>query len=447
MTLLQARSWRRPSAAVPELADSAATDSYRLACAFMLVMALVTVDVFNVLDRGWPPVAADAGGAGGGSAERYLILLIPIVAIIWMRMKAPSLFVRAPSGSDLLLALLYLLGMGGTYVGLAFLGTTDTLRPVFLPMVLGLLYLLTLHPPRDREVTRIIDWLGLIGLVYVIANFLVNYGILPGLLQYKQYRNASVAYVALAAVAAFVRGRRRRLLLVLVLTGAIFVSYPSATTVLVALTVLLTLFLTGRRATGLRSILVVGVVVLMGVVAVANFEKGVRITSDYFSAVGKVDANAGRLDLWTAGIERWQESPFVGSVFSGEAVAVRSRDQRALPYHNDFVLFLAEGGLLGAGILVAFIVMVEITLVRRYRRFMKGGDQDRADLLRIILCTINAFLMTMLFNPVLPGASRSATIFGLYAIAMSLGDPGEVPEVEPDIELDWVLSAPVAPSS
>ena len=95
----------------------------------------------------------------------------------------------------------------------------------------------------------------------------------------------------------------------------------------------------------------------------------------------------------------------MGSVFSGEAVAVRSRDQRALPYHNDFVLFLAEGGLLGAGILVAFIVMVEITLVRRYRRFVRGGDQDRADLLRIILCTINAFLMTMLFNPVLPGAS------------------------------------------
>lgn len=447
MSLLQARSWRRSSAAVPELADSVATDSYRLACAFMLVMALVTVDVFNVLDRGWPPVAADAGGAGGGSAERYLILLIPVVAIIWMRMKAPSLFVRAPSGSDLLLGLLYLLGMGGTYVGLAFLGTTDTLRPVFLPMVLGLLYLLTLHPPRDREVTRIIDWLGLIGLVYVIANFLVNYGILPGVLQYKQYRNASVAYVAMAAVAAFVRGRRRRLLLVLVLTAAIFVSYPSATTVLVALTVMLTLFLTGRRATGLRSIVVVGVVVLVGVVAVANFQKGVRISSDYFSAVGKVDANAGRLDLWSAGIERWQESPFVGSVFSGEAVAVRSRDQRALPYHNDFVLFLAEGGLLGEGILVAFIVMVEITLVRRYRRFVKGGDQDRADLLRIILCTINAFLMTMLFNPVLPGASRSATIFGLYAIAMSLGDPGEVPEVEPDIELDWVLNPPVAPSS
>ncbi len=177
----------------------------------------------------------------------------------------------------------------------------------------------------------------------------------------------------MAAVAAFVRGRRRRLLLVLVLTAAIFVSYPSATTVLVALTVLLTLFLTGRRATGLRSIVVVGVVVLMGVVAVANFQKGVRITSDYFSAVGKVDANAGRLDLWTAGIERWQESPFVGSVFSGEAVAVRSRDQRALPYHNDFVLFLAEGGLLGAGILVAFIVLVEITLVRRYRRFIRAG--------------------------------------------------------------------------
>ena len=404
MSLLQARSWRRPSAAVPELADSVATDSYRLACAFMLVMALVTVDVFNVLDRGWPPVAADAGGAGGGSAERYLILLIPIVAIIWMRMKAPSLLVRAPSGSDLRARP----PLPARHGRDATSGSRSSARPT--PSApsssrwcSGLLYLLTLHPPRDREVTRIIDWLGLIGLVYVIANFLVNYGILPGLLQYKQYRNASVAYVALAAVAAFVRGRRRRLLLVLVLTAAIFVSYPSATSVLVALTVLLTLFLTGRRATGLRSIVVVGVVVLMGVVAVANFQKGVQITSDYFSAVGKVDANAGRLDLWTAGIERWQESPFIGSVFSGEAVAVRSRDQRPCRTTTTSCCSSPRAGCSGAGILVAFIVMAEITLVRRYRRFVRWGDQDRADLLRIILCTSNAFLMTMLFNPVLPG--------------------------------------------
>jgi O-antigen ligase len=433
MSLLQVTSRRRQNVVIPELDATTATDSYRLARSFLFLMSLVTIDAFNWMDR--------------GGAMRYLVLLVPFSTIVWMRLQVPSLYVRAPAGSDLVLGVLCLLGLGGSYVGVAFLGTIDTVRPVFLPMLLGLLYLFTLHEPRDAEVRRTLDWLGLIGLAYVIMNALVNLGVLPGLLQYKQYRNASVAYVALAVAAAFVTGRRRRLLLILVLTAAIFVTYPSATTLLVGLTVVATLFLTGRRATGLRSVVVVGIVILVGVVAVANFQKGVKLSSDYFAAVGKADANAGRLDLWTAGIERWQESPFVGSVFSGEAVAVRSRDDRTLPYHNDFVLFLAEGGLMGEGLLIAFIVLTEITLVRRYRRFIQVGQQDRADLLRIILTVLNAFFMAMLFNPVLPGASRSATIFGLYAIAMSLGDPGKAPASEPDVELDWVLNAPVAPSS
>jgi len=433
MSLLQARS---QGAVYPVLRASVTgpSDAYRLARSFMFLMSLAVVDAFNVLDR--------------GGAMRYLVLLIPIVTMIAIRMREPSMMMRSPAASDVALGILYVMGLGGSLFGVAFLGTVDTVRPAFLPMLLGLLYLFTLREPSDGEVGRTMNWLGWIGLVYVLMNAAVNLEILPGLLQYKQYRNASFAFVALAIGAAFVTGRRRRLLLIVVLTAIVFVTYPSATSLLIILSVGLTLFLTGRRATGLRSIVITALVLLFAVFAIANFQKGVKFTSDYFAAVGKVDANAGRIDLWTSGIEKFQASPLVGSVFSGSAVAVRSRDQKELPYHNDFVLFAAEGGLMGFGLLLGWMVLTEIEIVRRYRRFIRIGQQDRADLLRVLLVCLNAFYVAMLFNPVLPGASRSATVFGLYAIAMSLGDPGLTRRVEgADAVRALGISEPAAPSS
>lgn len=408
------------------------TDAYRLAGSFLILMSLVTVDVFNVLDR--------------GGAMRYLILLVPIVTVVLARMRQPSLVVRRPIRSDVVLLVLFVLGLGGSMVGLAFLGTQDTVRPVFLPMMLGLLYLLTIREPTEAEVGRILRWLGWIGVVYVGMNAAVNTSLLPGLLAFKQYRNASFAYVALALACAFVLKKRGRLFTLTLLTAVIFATYPSATSLLVMVTICLTLFVTGQRASTLRSLVLGVTVALVAVVALANFQTGVQITSRYFNAVGKADANAGRLDLWTAGFERWRESPWIGRVFSGDAVAIRSRDEKALPYHNDYVLFLAEGGLLGAGLLLAWMCLFEVTLLRRYRGFVRSGQQDHANLLRVILVCMNAFFVAMVFNPVLPGASRSATVFGLYAIAMSLGKPAE-PEADgaPRVATRGVI-ARVAPS-
>jgi O-antigen ligase len=159
--------------------------------------------------------------------------------------------------------------------------------------------------------------------------------------------------------------------------------------------------------------------------------------------VDKANANSGRLDLWTEGLERWGEAPVFGSGFAGEVTAVRSRDEKALPFHNDFVLFLANGGIVGLGLLITWIVMTELTILRRYRGFVRAGDLGRAGLLRAILVCLNAFVVAMAFNPVLPGASRSATIFGLYAIAMSVGEP---PPGRRRAAEQAALSEPVAPS-
>jgi hypothetical protein len=87
------------------------------------------------------------------------------------------------------------------------------------------------------------------------------------------------------------------------------------------------------------------------------------------------------------------------------------------------VLFLAKGGLVGLLLLLAFILALERSLLRRYFAFAEAGDDVRASLLRLLLVGFNGFLVSMAFNPVLQGFSRSATIFAMYGIAMLVGTP------------------------
>ena len=397
----------------PDLATASgrpsATDSYRLAVAFLLIMAASAVDVFDHLDR--------------GGLARYGILLIPVAAVVLNRLRFPSTLVRAPSSSDTVLSVLFAAGLIGSLFGARYLGTVVTARSVFLPMALGLLYLTTIEEPTGYEVDRLVGWLSLIGGVYAAMNALVNLEVFPALLEFKQYRNASVAYVVMGLVASATLGLRARTLAIAVCAIVIFITYPSATAILIVGAVGLTWYVTSPRASGLRPLVVTGAFLGVTILAMMNFNTGVRITGEYFAAVDKADANSGRLDLWADGIARFTASPVVGSAFTGEIVAVRARDGAVLPYHNDFILFLAGGGLLGIALFVGWIALTEVTLVRRYRGFVQHADRERARLLRVILVTLNAFFVALCFNPVLPGTSRSATIFGLYAIAMSVGMP------------------------
>lgn len=413
---------------------TASTDTYVLWRAYLLVMLAASFDVYDWLDR----------SVQGGS-NRYLIIAVPLVAAAWIRLRHPGFFVRRPMPSDIVLFALFIFGLGGSLIGVALLGTVENARPVFLPMMVAFLYLLTIDDPTDREVSTTLNWLSWIATAYTAMNAIVNLQLLPGLLLFKQYRNASVSMVALAVATAVVLGNRRRLALVLALAAVIFVTYPSATSVLVGASVVLTFYITGKRSSGLRTIVVVVSVVTVSVLALANFDRGVELADRYFAVVDKTNANSGRLDLWSEGLERWREAPIFGNGFAGEVTAVRERDDRSLPFHNDFVLFLANGGIVGLGLLVAWVVLTELTLLRRYRGFVRAQDMRRAGVLRAILVCLNAFVVAMAFNPVLPGASRSITIFGLYAIAMSLGDPSQIDRRS--VARGSEVSEPVAPSA
>jgi O-antigen ligase len=158
------------------------------------------------------------------------------------------------------------------------------------------------------------------------------------------------------------------------------------------------------------------------VILVLNFSTGVRLSSDYFSLVGKSDNTSSRLAVWTAGMERFEESPLYGEVFSGPGVttAVRELGGRRfqLPYHNDYIHFLANGGLIGFGLLIGWIVLTELTVLRRHTSFTAAGEYSRAGLLRTLLVGYNAFFVTAAFNPTLTGVSRAASIFSIYALIM-----------------------------
>ena len=344
---------------------------------------------------------------------------------------------------------LFALGLAGSLVGSVLLGAQQTARPTFLPMFLGLLALLVVQPPTDPEVGKMLHWLSNLGFVYIIMNALVNVGILP-FSQYQQYRNASVAFLVIGLGAAAAAGQRRRLAVESVLAAVVFITYPSATMVLALLVLGFTLYLTTERASTLRSVIFGGLAIVVAFVAITNLQAGIDLSDRYFDIVNKANANSSRIDLWSAGIDTFERSPLVGSVFAGEAVAERSRDGKALPYHNDFILFLALGGLLGIGLLLAFIVVTEVTLIRWVHRFRRSGQHDRANVLRAILVGLNAFFVAMGFNPVLSGASRSAAVFGLYAIAMSVGAPlagADDPVHRGDLAGSGDLNAPAAPSA
>ena len=419
------------------------TDSYRLARAFLVLLSIMVIDVFNILDRGF---VAFRPNAEPGGPVRYVVLLVPIVAVVAIRMRRPSFLVRLPTASEGLLMALFVVGLAGSLVGSVLLGAQQTARPTFLPMFLGLLALLVVQPPTDREVGKMLHWLSNIGFVYIIMNALVNLGILP-FSQYQQYRNASVAFLVIGLGAAAAAGQRRRLAVESVLAAVVFITYPSATMVLALLVLGFTLYLTTERASTLRAVIFGGLAIVVAFVAITNLQAGIDLSDRYFDLVNKANANSSRIDLWSAGIDTFERSPLVGSVFAGEAVAERSRDGKALPYHNDFILFLALGGLLGIGLLLAFILVTEVTLIRWVHRFRRAGQHDRANLLRAILVGLNAFFVAMGFNPVLSGASRSAAVFGLYAIAMAVGASLWTDAAPSEPADPWALNAPVVPSA
>ena len=97
-----------------------------------------------------------------------------------------------------------------------------------------------------------------------------------------------------------------------------------------------------------------------------------------------------------------------------------------LPFHNDYILFLVEGGVIGLSLLLGWVIFTELLMLKRYRAYLRIGEESRAALLRVLLIGFNAFFVTAAFNPLFTGMSESATIFSIYALMMMLGRPESI---------------------
>lgn len=404
---------RRPmSRPAPVGVSGRTSDAYRLSRWYLIIMLLTTLDVTNYLNH--------------GSQIRYAIVLPAVLSVLLTRLRAPSTLIRRPNSGDLALFALFVWGLAGSVYAVTALHVPDAMNTAFVPMAVAFLYLLDLEELSDHEVGRILGAVALIGAVYIALNAFVNAHLVASLAQYRQYRNALLCFVGMGLAAAIVQRRRLRLAVLLLLTAVIFATYPSGTFVLCAVALLATWWLTAARSSVLRPYVLALVVLAVVAVALANFSSGVRATSVYFQLVGKDNNNLTRLALWKSGIQDFLHSPIIGTSFTGGAdtTTYRFLGARALtlPYHNDYVLFLANGGLLGFGLLISFILMTEFSVLRRYRE-LRTSDPNRAALLRVLLVGFNVFFAAAAFNPEFTGSARTATIFSIYGLMMLVAAP------------------------
>ena len=395
--------------------SSTRSDSFRLARAMTLVLLIST---FNA-----------PGINFVGNPIWYVCVVIPVLVVVGMRALAPSTLIRRPGASDRVLIVLLVVGMAGTLYGMVFADTSASARPIFIPMIVALLPLAALDAPTDQEVESVLRALIWIGIAYWTLNALIYAGGLPGALlgDDHPFRNSQLLYVAMAITAATLFRKWVVVTILAVLAGFMFLVYPSATSVLVAGATVVTLFATGSRASMARPLVTGAAILAIGVVGVLNITETVRVSDAYFLTVGKADTSYTRLLVWREAIARFERSPVVGSAFAGDINATIHRTERSpanhLPFHSDYLMFLAEGGVVGLGLLLAWIFSTEVIVLRRYRQWVMVGDRARTALLRTLLVGFNAFLVAAAFNPQFSSVSGSAAIFAIYALMMLVGSP------------------------
>jgi O-antigen ligase len=363
-----------------------------------------------------------------GSTARYGLLLIPIGVVVLARLRRRSLLLRRWSAPDRLLCILMVWGIVGSLYGKHHDHTTSGALPVFVPMILAFTYLLAETPPTDRECLRILNGISIIGVVYAFMNSLANAG--AHFIAAKTYRNSKILYVTMGISASYQLRRRRRLVIMLLLAAFIFATYPSGTDVVVTVVGLATWFFTKPAGSPLRPAVVVTLGTLLLLLAIANFAASTGLAAEYFHAVGKKDNNNARIALYTAAIDQVKASPVYGTSFTGSIteLVIRQAGQGAAfkaPFHDDYLMIAANGGLAGLLLFVIWIAATEINVLRRYRGFLTSGEYPKAMLLRSLLVGFNTLFAAALFNPELEAIGRGATVFGIYALMMMIGWPAQ----------------------
>jgi O-antigen ligase len=181
------------------------------------------------------------------------------------------------------------------------------------------------------------------------------------------------------------------------------------------------------------TLLVVVLVATLHSQVTASSTGSTRLVGSYFQAVKKTDSTGFRAKLWNEALDEIRASPLVGSAFTGNVSLRRQLADRyyKIPVHSDFLLIGMGGGLVGLGLLVAWIVATNVVAVRRYWELIGTGGRGRANLLRALLVGFNAFFAVALVNPVMTQVGLCAAAMVLYSMLRSVDSPPVVADPAP----------------
>lgn len=373
----------------------------------------------------------------GVSNARFLLVLVPLFVMFVARTRNDPLVLHSPRGPDKLLGILFLVGLGGSVYGLAFVHPHSPAFAVVVPMALGFLHLTSLGAVGDEEASTYLRWLLGICAAYLLLHLGTVLGLVPDLGSGSGPTSAVDAvfshekafFTVLAPAAAWLLGRRLLASGLLALCGLVYLNYRAGTYVMVFVVALITLIMTGRRPGRLRAasmaLLVVALVTALHSQVTASSAGSTRLVGTYFEAVRKTDSTGFRAKLWNEAIEEIGRSPLVGSLFTGNVSLRRELADRfyRIPVHSDFLLMGMAGGLLGMGLLVGWIVATNVGAVRRYWELIESGGRGRANLLRALLVGFNAFFTVALVNPVMTQVGLCAAAMAVYSMIRSVDSP------------------------
>lgn len=374
--------------------------------------------------------ALDAPGVlMGGSNARYLILLIVPAALL----AAPHLQALRTrwSRADVLLVVLALFAVVGGAYGKFIAHQPDPALEVGFPMLLGLSHLRVPHLTDAREAVRWLRRLVAVGLAFAVVTAFALSPLSP--FAHPGYNFHDRAYfLALGVVAAVFTRRRLMLASMVSLALVIFLDYSAATYVVVAVVAMLTLIGTAPRFGRAGASLFAVLAILLVVFSFQQVSSTPGFGKSYFTAVGKMDNVDTRQVLWRQARSQIAKSPFVGSLFAGNLTVpnvghvVGEQTERIEP-HNDYLQIAFLGGFFGLALFAAWIVEANRAALRTCRALAASGRTDQLCLLRTLLVGFNSLACIALFNPVLSGIGKGASLFLFYAMMANVDPSAATP--------------------
>ncbi len=390
------------------------TDSFIFSRSLLLVLFLVVIDIIDAFGR--------ASALQAGVGLRYLLLGIPIATALALFATSPSPLIRRPASTDLMLLTLAACGLLGSMYGRLFLNTDTSAFPIFLPMLIGLPYLVTTQPVTRDEAGRLLRSLSNIGLLYVLLQGLASAGAFDSW-TFESFGHWKAFFLAIAIAAAIERRLALRTLVLSVLAVYIYSRYPAGTYVFVLVVAAVTLFVTRPHASPARAYVVGLAAAVVVTVGLLNLGGTVSLAQSYFRDVGKTSNVDTRLDLWTQGIEQIRASPLVGHAFTGEMTVPIELEgvPTRLALHQDYLNLALGGGVLAVALFAAWAVATNLWTLRHIRHARMLGNGAQASLLRVLLVGFNAWLVVAAFNSLLETVGTSAALFAMYGVMMTMG--------------------------